>query len=195
MQDPSKRKAQHLLAYEVLAMVHGEEDAINTAQQHKAMRRPLLDSLTSVSPPPSTEEVPAGSAPNTSAKNVSTDASTDRVILPRKLVLGLPIEHVLYHAGLVNSKGEGKRAVNSRGVYAGVSPNTNRQDAHPSGGLTFRQVEQETAAEDLLLKGDLLVLRMGKWKVTVIEVLEDAASEGQGRSTSGAGGNLESPKG
>ena len=93
-----------------------------------------------------------------------------RVALPRSHVLNQPLSRVLVHAGLVGSNSEGTRAIAKGGVYVAVNlAGPNRGD------LSFVPVavdQRAVATESMLLDG-LLVLRMGKWKVRVIEVAEN----------------------
>ncbi|KAK4507628.1 hypothetical protein PRZ48_001363 [Zasmidium cellare] len=146
-QDPGKRKAQHLLAAEVLELVHGVEVAAKTQVEHQAMRAPTVASLLRTS---------------------STDAETQRTKLPQSLVHNTTFGRILYHAGLVATKSEGSRLVSKGGVY--VASPSKTQD----GELSFTQIkdQQPSDVEDLIVDG-LLILRLGKWKVRVIEVLQD----------------------
>lgn len=77
------------------------------------------------------------------------------------------MDHVLQQAGLVKSRGEGRRLVASGGVYVASRPYTGDQ-------VEFRAVSSPEAVVDgYLLDDRLLVVRMGKWKVKVIEVVDN----------------------
>ena len=156
--NPSHRLAQHLLASEILALVHGREVANSTAQQHRSMRRPSLQSLTQ-------PKVDSG-ASNTRSIAASFDRAAERVKLLSSQVRGCRIDHVLQNAGLVKSRGEGRRLVASGGVYLGTRP-------AKSEDIVFRAVPSpETTVDEYILEDSLLVIRVGKWKVKVVELEE-----------------------
>jgi tyrosyl-tRNA synthetase len=159
-QDPGKRPAQHLLAAEVLELVHGVDVAARTRAEHQRLRAPSLASLAT---PPVDASAPAAAA---------ADAVL-RTRLPRSLVEGTPVARILYHAGLVESKSEGARMVGKGGVYVATAAAEG-----PCGGerttLSFSSVKDVKADEvQGLVQDGLLVLRLGKWKVRVIEVVDD----------------------
>jgi len=157
--NPSRRQAQHLLAAEVLALVHGREEAEATAQQHRSMRRPSLQSL---SQPKVDRDATLGSE----SASASFEGAAERVQLRSSQVRGCRMDHVLQNAGLVKSRGEGRRLVASGGVYVAIRP-PDSQD------IEFRAVPSpETTADEYLLDGSLLVVRMGKWKVKIIELVD-----------------------
>lgn len=163
--NPGDRKAQHLLASEVIELVHGPEEAAKTRAEHQAMRNPTLASL-SQTPNPETEP---GSAEQTTP-------STQRIKLSQLLVYNTPFARILYHAGFVATKSEGARLIAKGGVYVA--------SGNDEGKFTFTpiQAQQVLQAGESLVHDGLLILRLGKWKVRVIEVVEDGASDGQGTS-------------
>ena len=151
-----KRKAQHLLASEVLEMVHGVEEAVKTRSEHQMMRNPTLNPL--------------------SSQNLSTSGQkvfgqdTNRIILPRSQVLSTTVAHVLYHAGLAKSKSEGTRMIEKGGVYVALETD--------SAELNFTKIDTNSANDAAgLLVDNLLILRLGKWKVRVIEVVDIEPSQ------------------
>lgn len=147
-QDVGKRKAQHLLATEVLELVHGAEVAAKAQAEHQAMRALTLASLS-----------------NNETKSQSAEQRTK---LPRSLVHNTAFGRILYHAGLVGSKSEGARMISKGGVY--VATRSQGQD----GELSFTQIKDQQPSEmETLLVDGLLILRLGKWKVRVIEVVPD----------------------
>ncbi|WPG97247.1 tyrosyl-tRNA synthetase [Acrodontium crateriforme] len=160
--DPGKRHAQHLLASEVLELVHGPEQAAKTRAEHQALRNPSLASLIS----------------KTNEPGSTTEA---RTLLPSSLITGTSLSRILYHAGIVKSKSEGARSVAKGGVYIAL------QNASEDGELKFASVKdlpQSATALDYVVDG-LLVFRIGKWKVRVIEVVDDADFEKQGLDAPG----------
>lgn len=160
--DPGKRKAQHLLASEVLELVHGREEAIKTRKEHQMMRSPTIESLT-------------GSA-ITNEEDLPQNLGIKRVVLPRSLLSDTPIARILYHAGLVATKSEGARLVAKGGVY--IASEASKNDIQE---LVFSQVKaQQTANVISMPMAGLMVLRIGKWKVRVIEVVDDEEFERKG---------------
>lgn len=160
--DPGKRKAQHLLASEVLELVHGRDEALNTRAQHEALRNPTLASLSSSS--------------TSDASQAETSSNEAWIRLPQSLLLGAPsYAHVLFHAGLAPSKSEGARMIAKGGVYVASSEAYANVD---SGGrqqeLVWTQIKDAKAAVvDTALLNGLLMLRLGKWKVRVIQMVPD----------------------
>lgn len=152
--DPGKRIAQHLLASEVLELVHGPEEAIRTREEHETMRRPTVASLM-----------------NQNAGNTDTQqaaAANQHIALPKSLVLDAPFSRILYHAGLVATKSEGARAISKGGAY--VATYTQGTESE----LNFVPIKDQRPADIASLSIDgILILRLGKWKVRVIKVLDD----------------------
>ena len=162
--DPGKRKAQHLLASEVLELVHGREEAEKTRTEHQTMRSPNLASLTG-----------RARTQQDQGQGLQSDGTEDRIVLRKSQVLDTPISRVLLHAGLASSKSEGARMVAKAGVYV-----ASRTLGHENQELHFVQAKDQNvqnAAE--LLVDELLILRIGKWKVRVIEVIDDGDMEVQ----------------
>lgn len=160
--DPGKRKAQHLLAGEVLELVHGPEEAAKTRAEHQSMRAPTLSSLLK----------PTSPQGDTAAGDNSAQA-TQRIQLPRSMVHNVPYARILFHAGLANTKSEGARAVAKGGAYVAVPADSSKTLESGGEGLNFVKItsERPADAQDHVMEG-LLVLRLGKWKVRVIEVVD-----------------------
>lgn len=157
-QDPGKRMAQHLLASEVLELVHGRETADATRAEHQSMRNPNLSSLNSRSAQGSSDESGVG-------KKLPR--------LPRSRVINAQISKVLHDAGLAASKSEAARLINSGGVYVAT-----KIDADADADLSFSQIKNQFSLVDssMLVDGKL-VLRLGKWKTRVIDVAEDDVTD------------------
>nr|POE77685.1 tyrosine--trna ligase, mitochondrial [Quercus suber] len=149
--DQGKRLAQHLLASEVLELVHGREEAIRTQAQHQALRNPSL----------------------ASANGSEAVAAT----LPISLLRELPFSRVLYHAGIVDSKSAGARMIAMGGVYVASSA------AAGDDSIAWIPVKNQNPS-DFLADG-LVMLRLGKWKVRTIKIVEDTDFERQGLSIPG----------
>lgn len=157
--EPGTRKAQHLLASEVLELVHGREEAMNTREKHQALRAPSLSALRGQN------EL----RPNTQGTD-SASAGAERTFLPSSLVLNTPFSRILYHARIAPTKSEGARMIAKGGVYAAAvdkSGDGNRLD--------FVQLRDQKPSDVAAFAMDgMLVLRVGKWKVRVVDIVEDA---------------------
>ena len=165
--DASLRKAQHLLAREFVELVHGEEEAADAEQQHRAIFRkaPLLVAASKAS------KLDEG-ATSRDRPITSTNAPSVNVTLPASLVIDQPLAKVLYSAGLVASRAEGHRLAVNQGAYVGSR-------ANGSGGMSdaveFAPIKNwdPSRTKDFILDGNLLVLRVGKWKVKIARVVSD----------------------
>lgn len=163
--DPGKRLAQHLLASEVLELVHGRETAETTRAQHQAMRNPSL------------------------AAKSQGQSKSERTILPRSLVEGAPFARIMWHAGMTGTKSEAARLVKSGGVYvASTSPSAPADSTAEQGEseLKFAQIKDQRPEDiESFAKDGLIVLRTGKWKVRVVEVVDDQVFESEGHEAPG----------
>jgi len=166
---PGKRKAQHLLASEVLELVHGPASAARTREEHQALRNPSVAPL-SIGP---------------------GDASTPRTTVPSSLVIGQPISRILYHAGVVTTKSEGTRLVTKGGVSIATTstggPRSNDgastvADRDAAGQLLWDRIQdqQPDLVTKYLLHGKMLMFRIGQWKVRYVDVVEDADFDAEG---------------
>lgn len=159
--DPGQRLAQHLLAAEVLNLVHGPEESAKTRAEHQAMRNPSLASLSK-----------ASSTGGGDSDVAAPGDSTQHGILPRSLVASTSLAKVIFHAGLVPTRSEGARLVKSGGVY--VASSMPGAEDKGTEHLTFVPIKDQKADDvDSYRDKGVLVLRLGKWKVRVIEVVED----------------------
>jgi tyrosyl-tRNA synthetase len=160
--DPGKRLAQHLLASEVLELVHGRETAEITRSQHQAMRNPSLASR--------------------------GQSKGERTFLPRSLVAGAPFARIMWHAGITATKSEAARLVKSGGVYV-ASASASAPGGSAAGQeseLKFAQVKDQKPEDvESFSKDGLIVLRTGKWKVRVVEVVDDEVFESEGHEAPG----------
>ncbi|KAF7846102.1 hypothetical protein BT93_L5252, partial [Corymbia citriodora subsp. variegata] len=159
--NPGQRKAQHLLAGEVIQLVHGAEEAEQARAEHQAMRSPTVNSLTQ--------------------QSTSDEAANETIVkLPKSLVHDTPLARILYHAGIAATKSEGARLIAKGGIYvASISPQEDDK-------LIFTAVKNLTSSdvESLIIDGRLM-LRLGKWKVRVIEVVSDEEFEASGQDAPG----------
>lgn len=152
--EPSKRAAQHVLAYEFLRLIHGEQAAKDTKEEHAALfdRKQSVSALLGSPAPAVQTSIKAAPAPHNALQDnqnaqtrergtyisnnlnpfapqtaANTETST-RIVLPKSLIYEQPIARVLFATGLVTSRSEGHRLVAGNGAYvghqAGVSNNT-----------------------------------------------------------------------
>ncbi|KAF2218925.1 hypothetical protein BDZ85DRAFT_291947 [Elsinoe ampelina] len=151
--DPSRRKGQHLLALEICRLAYGKDWAARTAAEHAKSRKLTLQDL------------------------VQDDAGK-RLYLPRTLFEVCSISHILLYAGIVDSASKANILRRSGGLYRAVQNPSDTQE------LTFEALPTDKASKlsgkDLLLDGRFAVIRSGKWKMSTIEVVDDADFEGRG---------------
>ncbi|GAB7358316.1 hypothetical protein MBLNU230_g2389t1 [Neophaeotheca triangularis] len=152
--NPGAREPQHLLAREVLELVHGREEALAAERAHRGSRRPSLDAFSSP------------------ADGESGLEGQERVSLPREQVVGLSMAAVLQVAVPGSSKSGLARMISSGGLY--VARAQRGSAGEEKGELDFvawRDPRGVVGEEALVGEGKLLVLRLGKWKVRVVEVV------------------------
>lgn len=197
--DESKRLAQHKVAFECVELVHGLGAAQDAQSQHRKLfaRNPSIDSLREdMSPATSPLEmeekkarVPGDWNPslNKYAKPTGMDnAGPVHIKLPKSLVVGQSFNRVLWSAGLVSSKAEGQRLIANKGCHVG-STIKGAVAVEMSDSLSFTPIRNQPnfTADDLLIDGDLLILRVGKWKMKIVNVLSDEEYEKSGLTCPG----------
>ncbi|RHZ62793.1 tyrosine--tRNA ligase MSY1 [Aspergillus thermomutatus] len=194
--DPSKRVAQHTLATEFLELIHGKAEADAVALQHRQLFRSRSSTaepspLPKVTSPPSshTNSPTAGyDNPQSGNKYASqtnfANMGSPHVTLPRSLVYNQPFHKILWHAGMVSSKGEGHRIVANKGAYVGSRPG----DSGPmSDDLSFTPIETwlPEKTQDYIIDGDLLLLKLGKWKFRMVKIVSDEEFKERGLTAPG----------
>lgn len=197
-QDQSKMKAQKQLAYEVTELIHGQAAASEAHLQHQQLYGSeysvgILSSppLTPLEPIAEPEETPPGFW-NNSLNKYAKPASLERfgsvkIKLPKSLVIGQPMNRVLWSAGLVSSRGEGYRLIANKGCHIGsrMSGPKNVSDAEDRVSyVPITQVDRERTS-DFILDGDVMVLRVGKWKIKIVQLVNDEEYEALGLSCPG----------
>lgn len=193
--DPSKRLAQHKLAYEFVELVHGKEEADAVSLQHRQLFRPR-SSTGEPSPMPKTST--QGGNPQSPLTGMTTPQSGNpyasqtnfanmpnaKVTLPRSLVYNQTFNKVLWSAGLVSSKGEGHRVITNNGAYVGSRPG----DSGPmSDDLAFTPIRVWPAekTKEFVLNDDLIMLKLGKWKFKMVSIISDEDFRAQGLTAPG----------
>lgn len=201
IKDPSKRVAQHALASEFVELIHGKQEADAVATQH----RQLFRSRSSTAEPTPMPKIPDSTrgnpqsptygfinpqadnpyAPQTNFANMPSA----RVTLPESLIYGQTFHKILWYAGLVSSKSEGHRIVNNQGAYVGSRPGI--QKSLTGGGmpdaLTFTPIKTWPAPKtpEFIMDGNLLILKLGKWKLKVVNIISDQQFKEQGLTAPG----------
>lgn len=153
IQHPEKRVAQHKLAREFVELVHGSKEADSAERQHRFLFSQA---------PPKLEDI---------LKNEPD------VRLPISKVLDSPFSFALKRAGLAGSKSVGARLIKKGGAYVLLSSSTEA----PEKELAFAPVvslDNHLVKKHHLLSmpgsnRKLLILRSGKRKVCVVELLSD----------------------
>ncbi|KAL4929113.1 tyrosine--tRNA ligase MSY1 [Aspergillus undulatus] len=186
--DPSKRVAQHALAYEFVELIHGADEAEAVSTQHRQLFRPRSSTAepTPLKIPRSSSgnqnPVTAGFinpqagnryAPQTNFANMPSA----RVTLPKSLVYDVTFNKVLWSAGLVSSKGEGQRIINNQGAHVGSRPGVmkSQKGGDMPDALTFTPIKSWTAdkTQEFILDDNLMILKLGKWKMKTVTIVSD----------------------
>lgn len=172
--DPPKRVAQHLLAYEVIWLVHGDQVAKDTQQQHRMVYGARKSPAADQSGPQGVQEPSQYEAtgPHT---HVSNRPRID-MKLPRRVAEGT-LPRIVFAAGLSESVGDGDRIIKNGGIYVGGSPG---QKSNVNVGMRLDQLQFTPARtwkiEDnahFLIDGKILLLRKGKHNIRCIEFISD----------------------
>ncbi len=182
--DPSKRVAQHLLASEVVSLIHGETAAKEAQEQHGQMFS-KNSTILEAAPGRTPEMEPYDPVEEQTTLN---NAPRIDMILPKSLILGQSIGRILQAARLVKSSSEGHRLAASQGAYIGGMPG--QKKPMETAAISFTPIKlwfpQET--QKFLINGELLILRKGKHNVRVIRVVSDEEYEVSGETYPGQPG-------
>ncbi|PLB54589.1 tyrosyl-tRNA synthetase [Aspergillus steynii IBT 23096] len=196
VKDPSKRVAQHALASEFVELIHGKAEADAVAMQHRQLFRsrsskaPPTPMPKTSSPPASHMRTQAASFANPQSGNIYAaqtnfaNMPSANVTLPESLVYNQPLHKVLWSAGLVASKTEGHRLATMKGAYVGSRPG----DSGPmSDDLAFTPISTWPGAKtkEFVVDGNMLFLKLGKWKFKVVTIVSDEEYKKLGLSAPG----------
>lgn len=199
MSSPEKRIAQHKLAYEVLEIVHGKNEAYRAAEQHRllfpgsAANTPLkVESLSNpvfkCSSNPDINRIVNKEATLITAENTPPPHLT----LPKSLVINTSIANVLHAAGLTSSRGEASRLIMKGGAYIGSRPGNSGTMGDQLDYTPIKNWDTKETRKHII-DDSLLILRVGKWKVKLIRLVSDEEFERLGLSypgmTAGGGEN------
>ncbi|KAJ5675579.1 Tyrosine--tRNA ligase [Penicillium macrosclerotiorum] len=194
--DPSKRVAQHKLAYEFVELVHGKQEADAVSLQHRQLFRPR-SSTGEPTPMPRTPSQPSSHAKSPTAGFLNPQSGNRyasqtnfanmpnaRVTLPKSLVYNQQFNKILWSAGMVASKGEGHRVIVNNGASVGSRPG----DSGPmSDDLTFTPIRPWSSdkTQEYIIDGNLLMLKLGKWKFKMVNIISDEEFRAQGLTAPG----------
>ncbi|PHH67308.1 hypothetical protein CDD81_35 [Ophiocordyceps australis] len=163
--DPSKRVAQHSLAFEVVSLVHGTEVAIQEVQQHQFRfggdgLEALPRNFNFKTPAPDSGVVTPNNRPRIDIK------------LPRS-VLDLSPGRILIAAGLAETGVEAQRLVKNQAAYVAAQPGQTR--GLVPGTLNWTPIKMWFPGETAryVIDDKLLILRKGKHNVRIIELIPD----------------------
>jgi tyrosyl-tRNA synthetase len=177
MKDPSARKAQHRLAYEVLTFIHGAVEADKVADSHKTLFRKRLPGHGTPSSPIKTKNPDAvNPILNPNAPQTNSESSfSPNATLPKSLVFGRPLSRILYNAGLVSSHSEGNRLIKARGAYVAAETGIIPEGREMPDELKWVPIDSADPAntEKYIMGGHIIMLRVGKWKVRIIKIIPD----------------------
>ncbi|KAI1120621.1 tRNA synthetase class I [Nemania abortiva] len=189
--DPPKRHAHHILAFEVLALVHGITEAEATQARHRQM---FSKGKTLLLTPTSLGELDSYPDPTTpSSASLALNFRPD-IRLPESLILGSSIARILYGAGLAESASDAHRLISYQGAYVGGAPGRatkfSRNEPMRDGEITFQSVKNwfPDDTKNFLIDGKILILRRGKHFVRIIEMISDEEWKASGKSYPGEAG-------
>lgn len=177
-QDESKRVAQHKLAAEFTELVHGPRAAQSAEEEHRALFKKdmTLDDLMKMNQPrqPPTQQ-PVEAHPSLVKDGKPQDMEkygSAQGWLPQSAVFEKPMSHVLWSAGLVQSKSEGQRLISNKGAYVGAKKG---EDSQMSDSLSYQVIKESgwNWWKDFIIEDKLLILRTGKWRIKVINIVSD----------------------
>lgn len=169
--DPSKRVAQHALAFDVLSLVYGSQTALEEAKQHEFR---FGNGMPTIVRDP-TEE---------SGIITPNNAPRSDIQLPRS-VMELSPAKLLHAVGLATSAADGQRLVKAQGAYVAGAPGQKRGIV--PGSLTWTPMKMWFPEETLkfLIDDSLLILRKGKHNVRIVELIDEEEWKSSGKTYPG----------
>lgn len=188
---PSKRPAQRRLARDVIELIHGVDQANAVESQAEVLFGSSTASIPDSTDSPNSTNATEKTRGNPKNTNINpslnryapqvhqNNAPQAHITLPRSLIDNRSIARILYAAGLVSSYSEGNRLACNGGAYIG---------SRPGGGgdmpdqVDFVSVKNWFPEEiqKFIIGGELLILRVGKWKVKVVKIVSDEKFEEMG---------------
>lgn len=179
MQDPRKRVAQHLLAYEILWLVHGRDIADRAQAEHRSIYGATngpVDLPVSLSGPVAQSFEQYQAPPVTNLPVQASNRPRVDVKLPRH-ILDHSLARIVYACGLATSVGDADRSIKGGGVYIGGSPGggIKFQTGLVPGQLQFTPMRTWSTDENkkFLIDDKLLLIRKGKHNLRCIELVSE----------------------
>lgn len=149
---PERRVAQHLLASEILELVHGADIARDAQLAHECLRQPTISGFLRL---------------QDSQQRRGNDV-IQFFSLPRSSAHDIEYSQMVHSVGITKSKAEAARMIAQGGLS--IASKTLELGESPD-LLQYVQVNpREKITLDHLIDGRLLILRIGKWKIRIIQI-------------------------
>jgi tyrosyl-tRNA synthetase len=164
--DASKRSAQHLLAKELVSLVHGEKAAQEAENAHKAIFQDgQRQQYTRTDHNSSLEDHLGDPASSYDSKSI--------ISLSRSQVINAPLPKILHLAGLVESRNAGLRLVQGGGVYVAY-----RGGVKGEKQILWAKITEAftTTGKSFIVDQRYIVVRLGKWNVKTISLFGDSSN-------------------
>ncbi|KAH6657158.1 tRNA synthetase class I [Truncatella angustata] len=187
LQDPSKRVAQHALAFELVSLAHGATMASDAQAEHRAVYASRNGTTVAPGTPTTQNELsqyPEGRpADNSTAANFKVD-----IELPESLIMGKHMGHIFYACGLASSISDGVRLTKFQGAHVAGAPGQKR--GMTLGDLTYTPAKNWVPEDtkNFLIDGELLIVRRGKHFIRIIKMVSDEEWKRSGRNYPGERG-------
>jgi tyrosyl-tRNA synthetase len=182
--DPPKRVAHHTLAFEVVWLVHGQQVAKDTQNEHTSRYSKATDSIENALKATGDEYETVKGQPT-----LLNNAPRIDMQLPRSLIEEGKIGRILYAARLASSRSEGHRLAVQKGIYIAGSPG---QPAGRNKGITFGQIQFTPVSlwfpedtKNFIIDDKYIILRKGKHNVRIIELVSDEEWKASGKTFPG----------
>jgi tyrosyl-tRNA synthetase len=192
--DESRRVAQHKLAVEFVELIHGLAAAQEAERQHKTLFSKDV-SIESLRADTSCTEAKAAHVPGDWSNSLNkyalpisaVNSSSVHLKLPRSLVVNTSFARILWSAGLVGSNSEGHRLIAKKGCHVGSKSGRKGDHSQMSDYLSFVPITttRPEETEKYIVDENLLILRVGKWKMKIITILSDKEYEETGLTCPG----------
>ncbi|KAI5305877.1 DNA mismatch repair protein msh6 [Ascosphaera pollenicola] len=180
--DRSKCIAQSKLAFEFTELVHGRQAAHQASEQVAALRN--ISPVRTAVDPQSVGSAYRSSDPSTlKSQTNALNAHNHNLILPRSLVVGQFFHKIMWSAGMCESKSQAYKLICNNGAHvASRSDSKNKMED----ALNYVPIRPWPAdVTEGFITDDLLILKLGKWKVKIIKVVPDEEYEKLGLSCPG----------
>ncbi len=188
--DPGQRVAQHALAYEVVTLVHGIEQAQDARERHRLTYGRRTTEGEGQEAGLEGEQAPeSANALDSPHPTTLNNAPQVDLQLPASLFETGKVARILYASGLASSVSEGNRLAIQKGAYVGAAPG---QSAHVNKGMSLSQIDYTPVhlwypedTKNFIIDGKYMVLRRGRHNVRVIEIVSDDEWTASGRTYPG----------